>query len=660
MTPTLAALFTLAAAQATPQIESDFETALGTAGLTTQTARFDPAMLRFFQYGEFASPFFDACSENPWRIPFYVDISRRQMVNAVGRPSELASIGAGLMGFGTRRTLLGSPIQRAIDRSAEPRSLERVLEAMSREGLLRGGTPALGQVPQEVRQATALLLEVMLEARVQRRLAFRNVTGLSSRFEQVASGKDTDIEGYADTLGFYRSIDMKYLMAGGHDLLLAAQTAQGMLGGVPPQLSYDVQIDTTWGLIRLTGGSNTVHEDRETLIIIDTGGNDTYVNVPANKSLTSWASVVIDTNGNDHYVSNRQLLNLPIEKWPERKAADGRAGPGGALFGYSILIDVAGDDVYRSHLPAFGSGRFGVAAVLDRAGNDLYDSYRNSQGFGMFGVGILEDLAGDDAYHGFFQVQGVGQTMGFGLLLDRAGNDAYVANDQVIDIPSPQTQEHNVSMAQGAGNGRRGDYLEGHSLAGGVGILFDQQGDDTYSCGVFGQGVGYWMGVGMLWDSAGNDRYTGQWYVQGASAHFAVGYLEGGGGADSYTALMNMAQGAGHDFSIGMLIDREGDDTYQAPNLSLGSGNANGIGIFADLLGDDTYRSSGITLGRAAEAPKLSLRSRALTLGLFMDLAGRNVYPEAATWARNATRVVNWTDREPRPEESHLGIFWDR
>ena len=57
------------------------------------------------------------------------------------------------------------------------------------------------------------------------------------------------------------------------------------------------------------------------------------------------------------------------------------------------------------------------------------------------------------------------------------------------------------------GNGRRGDYLDGHSLAGGVGILFDQEGIDHYVSGVFGQGVGYWEGVGILWDAAGDDVY---------------------------------------------------------------------------------------------------------------------------------------------------------
>ena len=152
----------------------------------------------------------------------------------------------------------------------------------------------------------------------------------------------------------------------------------------------------------------------------------------------------------------------------------------------------------------------------------------------------------------------------------------------------------------------------------------------------------------------------GQWYVQGAAAHFAIGYLEDEQGTDSYSAPMNMAQGAGHDFSIGFLKEGSGADTYKAPNLSLGAGNANGLGIFVDSQGNDHYDSSGITLGKAAESTKGSLRERCLCLGVFMDLHGQDTFPAQATWAKDASQVVNWTDRVLTPAESQLGVFFDR
>jgi hypothetical protein len=214
-------------------------------------------------------------------------------------------------------------------------------------------------------------------------------------------------------------------------------------------------------------------------------------------------------------------------------------------------------------------------------------------------------------------------------------------------------------MAQGAGYGYRSDYLTGHSLSGGIGILYDAGGKDSYLCGVFGQGTGYWEGVGVLWDEKGDDRYQGMWYVQGAAAHYAFGYLEDIAGNDTYIAEMNMALGAGHDFSVGMMLDRAGGDTYSAPNLSLGAGNANGIGVFADLLGNDKYTSTGLTLGKASEATRGSIRERALCLGLFIDLDGADTYPPAASWAKNGARTANWTDRGPFPPESQVGVFWD-
>ena len=258
----------------------------------------------------------------------------------------------------------------------------------------------------------------------------------------------------------------------------------------------------------------------------DTGGHDRYVNVPSNPDVDTGCAVVIDGAGNDLYLSDAALESTGLAEWAGRKSGGNLPGPAGALLGYTMLIDNQGDDLYRTHRAGLGCGRYGVSVVLDKAGNDRYDAYQNSEGYGEFGVGILEDLAGNDRYDCFTQSQGYGFVKGSGALIDRGGDDLYMANDTVIDFPAAQSDKHNNSMAQGVGNGYRRDYIDVHSLAGGVGLLFDQAGNDTYSSAIFGQGVGYWEGVGMLWDASGSDSYSGQWYVQGACAHFAVGYLE--------------------------------------------------------------------------------------------------------------------------------------
>lgn len=649
-------------AQVTATPDSEFEIALGTAGLSTKTARFDDNLAQFYRLGEFSTRLYDACDGNPWRIPFFSKTYRDEMSAQIGSASAGLQSGSQLVGFPIRRTLLGNPIAAEEGMAKDEDSLRKVLEELRAKGIVADATLNLSAVPKEVQQAAALILRVIPRALEMRRAAFEKLGDLTPQYALFSRRVTSDEFGgsFNDKLQAYRGVDLAYLAAGAHDLFLAVQTASSYLAVVPETTQYDVQISTAWGVIRLTGGGDTKHPDRPTLLIIDTGGNDTYLNCPANQSASNWASVVLDSAGNDRYLSDEALADQPIAKWAQRMRGSNEPGPGGALFGYSMLLDRVGNDLYRTHRPGIGSGRLGMAATIDLDGDDVYDAYTDSQGFGNFGAGILEDVRGSDKYFGFSQVQGCGQTAGFGYLADRAGNDEYVANDEVIDFASPQSAQHNVSMAQGAGNGRRADYLDGHTLAGGVGILLDQDGDDKYSCGVFGQGVGYGRGVGFLWDLAGKDSYYGQWYVQGASAHYAIGLLDDEKGDDTYIAQMNMAQGAGHDFAVGCLLDRAGADSYKAPNLSLGAGNANGIGIFVDFGGNDRYDSQGITLGKAAEAPKASLRARCLCLGVFMDLGGEDTYPPSTPWTANGTRAVNWTDKNLTPAESQLGIFYDR
>ena len=94
----------------------------------------------------------------------------------------------------------------------------------------------------------------------------------------------------------------------------------------------------------------------------------------------------------------------------------------------ALLIDLGGDDVYTNN--AGGCGRNGgVAVCIDHAGNDKYLAPDSSyvQGFGFLGVGMLVDLAGNDVYKAKHFSQGVG-IMGVGVLWDKAGNDTFSAN----------------------------------------------------------------------------------------------------------------------------------------------------------------------------------------------------------------------------------------
>ncbi|MEQ1822339.1 MAG: hypothetical protein ABL949_07510 [Fimbriimonadaceae bacterium] len=663
-----AALLATALATTGPQTQGllDFEThaelALGVAALSPQTARFDPELLKLYGPTEFTSPLFSIMHSNPWRVPYFSETLRREASGATGSPADLFSFATRLVGYNTRRSLIGSPIKSAEELSLTSNGLNAVLQDFKSSGLIKGEIPALTGVPFDVQRAATLVLATMSRSVKYRRLALKSVGNVEEAYLFLATNARDELEGENQDrlIRLARGLDLAYLGAAANDIALAAAQAQEAVAKVAPTAKYNFEVETTWGTIRLSGGGVTQYPDKPLLLAIDTGGKDTYLNVPSTSTAANWTSVVIDTDGDDSYLSDASLATQPVSKLEGRKLSGAKPGPGGALLGVTILVDTAGNDLYRSHRCGLGSGRFGFGLLLDREGSDVYDSYADSQGFGDEGIGILSDQLGDDKFSCFANSQGVGLTRGVGVLVDGIGDDSYVANDTVIDLPSPQSDKHNVSMSQGAATGRRADYTDGHSLAGGVGILYDIAGNDSYTCGVFGQGVGYWQGVGLLWDDGGVDHYIGQWYVQGAAAHFAVGYLEDGSGNDQYEAPMNMAQGAGHDYSIGLLFDRAGDDSYKAPNLSLGAGNANGIGIFADLIGSDTYASSGLTLGKASEAQLGTLRGRAQCLGLFMDLAGDDTYPNGLGWVGDARKSVNWTYKGPTSFESQVGVFYDR
>ena len=653
--------------QGNTAVEDQIAPALQAAGLTTASARFDPGMMALYRSAEFSTPLYEATSLNPWQAPLLFNVFTNDVDAQAGKPNEILNIGTHYVGNGSRRTLIGDPI--ATIRPDAKTDVDAELTKINKDNSGDAHIAGLDTAPTEVKRAALLILKAMGQAHEQYGLFHQSLAGPANEgdsriFDAVTTGMKDDVNStdFRAMLDIFERADTRYLIAGANDLLMAVQDAAQMIASVPPTVKYRVQFSANNGTVVLAGGDDSTYKNDEAhyCLIIDTGGNDTYINLPSAFGNRNWTSVVIDTNGNDKYLSDPVLANEDVASYKDRKNQGIAPGPAGAFMGYSFLFDLQGDDLYRSERDGLGSGRLGVAVLEDGGGNDVYDSYQDSIGFGMFGAGILEDRSGNDTYSGFQQVEGVGQTEGFGALIDHAGSDTYIANDTVIDFPSAQSAQHQNSMSQGAGNGTRRDYLDAHQLAGGIGLLLDDAGDDKYSCAVFGQGTGYLEGIGILRDKSGTDTYNGMWYVQGASAHFAVGYLQDDQGDDRYTATMNMAQGAGHDFGAGYLLDLAGNDTYVAPNLSLGAGNANGIGLLLDAAGDDSYTSTGLTLGQAGDSPKGTLRERSLCLGVFCDLGGHDKYPANFTWAKDSNTQINWQGKQRVPEESQVGVFYDK
>jgi len=434
---------------------------------------------------------------------------------------------------------------------------------------------------------------------------------------------------------------------------------------------FSATIDTPLGPILLRGGgddtynASSLNGHANALLVVDTGGDD-LVLVPAGATADPWhpVSLHLDLGGNDTYTyvpvtpaPDPALLPADADgRWVPDGSPDTTNGPvslsdvgrqGSGRLGVGVLIDLGGgDDVYQSLRLSQGYGFLGVGALLDDGGTDTYAAEALSQGAAMFGIGLLIDEGGPDTYRSVSLSQGFAYARGAGVLYDTDGNDAYTAlpGDPALGgVPlyySPQNPgKSNSSMSQGVGFGRRADQIDGVYMSGGLGLLRDASGEDTYVADIFGQASGYWFGVGILADGAGNDTYDGRWYVQGSAAHFASALFLEGGGDDRYQPTLPplaTSIGVGHDFSLGLVDEAGGNDTWVAPGLALGSGNSNGLGILLERGGDDTYASpSGGVLGWANGADRGTSPGfeHLPTIGLFLDAGGADTYgaPTGAT-----------------------------
>jgi hypothetical protein len=617
-----------------------FERALAQSGLTRDDVRIDPHDRAFFGGDKYRLPFFDSLMDNPWKVsPYLRGIGDQLLADNVTMPQSVVSMHLRL-NEGIRLNLLGDPTEPYAKQVAEAGDDSLFLAIAQLEGVNRPTLAQTKEVPKPVREAAALYLFALPEIIRLRHNALEPIARATEAWGPIAYGRtlralaaadiDTGIgEPTDDSLLLEKmadACDWGQLNAGA---TLAAFVAQKMHDDLTAasldNANFELQFETPYGWVQLSGGQPNTHRDHPNYaLILDTGGHDQYGSA-AVSYFNSPCSVCIDLAGDDQYTST-----------------DANPAFGAGVFGYGLLLDGGGNDNYESMYAGQGCGIFGTGVLWDSGGEDTYSGVSSVQGSGAFGTGVLIDDAGNDTYDCYQLSQAYGYTLGAGLLLDRAGNDVYRANDTDIRYPSAQSAEHNSSLAQGMGMGRRADYSDGHSWAGGVGLLMDGAGDDKYSCAVFGQGCAYWYGVGALLDRAGADEYSGMWYVQGAGAHFALSVLQDDAGNDRYNATMNMAQGAGHDFTLGWLEDSAGNDAYSAPNLSLGGANANGIGVFWDKGGDDTYVSSGVTLGAGGGVSSPGLRPWMLNLGIFVDGGGRDGYWEGTTSPAADVMPVPW------------------
>jgi len=331
-------------------------------------------------------------------------------------------------------------------------------------------------------------------------------------------------------------------------------------------------------------------------LIIEPAGDDIY-EVPLYADWQHPFYLVIDLKGDDLY------RNQDIGKCQS------------VLAGCGWVCDYAGDDIYQGGDFAL-SARLGFQSTCDESGNDLYCSGLFSQAAAMFGMSILQDNAGNDSYTATEFAQGLAGTKGIAILSDYAGDDTYYTGGKYLHKPLAPFDYR--SMAQGFGFGFRPD------LAGGIGILYDAGGNDRYDGGVYAQGVAYWYAIGALIDETGNDYYDAVYYPQGSGIHLANGFLFDGEGEDHYYSKHGPGQGNGHDWSVGVFVDKAGNDQYSVEGGN-GLGLTNSVGIFVDCQGDDKYENrTSSNYGYATPARETG------GLGLFLDAGGKDTYPDSS------------------------------
>jgi hypothetical protein len=601
---------------------------------------------------------FDQWFQHPLRIPFWERHIRTTLLQSEGQLHPLFNSCASIISMGTRRDLIPpTPADKYRATAAQTDALSAAIHSLDPSARVSN----VSSVPPRVQELAAMLLFAMHDALEWRQMALRDIPAdslpnLFASLSQPLERSSRDTTARADTLfpdnyaSFYRQqdlldkVDLRLLFSAADDLTAVTDTVATELAALPDASSFDFRCRTRYGWIRLSSGGDQSYADTM-LLCLDLSGSDTYRSGGGTLDARHPLSIMLDVRGDDRYESS----NVPAF--------------GCGILGYGILVDAAGNDTYKSSgYHTEGCGLAGVGLLSDRAGNDTYDALGAAQGFGLFGVGVLSDNNGDDSYHSYCESQGCGMTNGIGLLLDLVGNDGYTADDADIIFPSSQSDKHNSSMCQGAGYGMRRDYLDAHSLGGGVGMLLDRAGNDSYSGGVFSQAVGYWYGIGILDDRAGNDHYNAVWYGQSATAHMGISYLDDASGDDVYTATMSVSAGAAHDFSVSLFVDEAGNDSYFQAANALGRSLNSSVALFADFTGDDHYEGKE-SLGQSVNFSATGLRAEILTTAVFLDLDGSDTYPDGME-----SNNSSWIQKSAAPlpllkgiglDGTQLKVSWD-
>ncbi len=360
------------------------------------------------------------------------------------------------------------------------------------------------------------------------------------------------------------SITMKNLLKGELAILKASEELAQSLSEIKA-LTVDgnaLSIPTPIGDIILGSAGNDTYSSPEAMLIAEPDGDDTYNGrVAAGCTFEDTPiSVLIDLGGDDIYTADKN---------------DGFT-QGAGVFGAGMLFDMKGNDSYEAGRLAQGSCILGMGVLFDAEGDDSYELEVTGQGAGFYGLALLCDGAGSDSYNakGYAQASAGPRCMAY--LVDLGGDDEYFVQPYAEEgfevLKYDQFPQVNGNWSQGCGWGQR--VID---LSGGVAGLIDLSGNDSFTGGIWVQGVGYWSGVGFLFNEGGDDKYNSCYYSQASVAHYGAGILVDVGGNDVHTVSsekVNCGDGASLGFvwdrGTAVLVNDGGDDEYTADQTSCG------------------------------------------------------------------------------------------
>lgn len=455
-------------------------------------------------------------------------------------------------------------------------------------------------VPKVLHAGLAALVLNMIESREWIERGLRDVSPEMRR--EVFATLPTLVADTPDGTRYYpiiddvaKRIDEHSLWYGCLKAMQAVQDARRELGPVAApedgwEDNWELRLPTPWGEVLFDCNEVNQQYSWEPFLTVRCATGNNWDGPLGATSPTRSLSValLLDSSGERHGSSfGSEVTDEPRD----------RAEVASGVLGCGIVYASGNEHQYwKTSDWGLGAGLFGLGALIDEGGDDVYRMATMGQGAALFGAGLLLDAGGDDEYRLLEgDGQGFGGPGGIGILADRRGNDTYYAEPDASKAGRADYHSQDkvaVSNAQGVGSGRRGDGSDGHSWAGGLGALIDVDGHDHYKAGNFSQGLGYWYGTGLLWDGAGDDKYESVYFTQGSGAHFAVGALIDESGNDVHRLGENAgaAFGFGWDVVNAFLIDRGvGNDTYEALIISSGLAEVRSNAFLLDEGGDDTY-----------------------------------------------------------------------